>query len=115
MYSKVRSLQSFPDALADKMVEEGLITKDEVENIKNEINSHFENEFQKSQTFSPKLKNTTDPKYKGSRALTHKWSGMDFSQNGKEPQETGFDTDHLESIARSTVELPDDFNVHPRL
>ena len=45
MYSKVRSLQSFPDALADKMVEEGLITKDEVENIKNEINSHFENEF----------------------------------------------------------------------
>jgi len=40
---------------------------------------------------------------------------MDFSQFGKEPSETGFEIDHLEFIAKKTVELPEDFNVHPRL
>ena len=60
MYSQVKSLQSMPDALAEKMVQEGMISQDEVENIKSEINNHFESEFQKSKTFTPQLKNTTD-------------------------------------------------------
>lgn len=34
-----------PDALAEKMVQEGMISQDEVENIKSEINDHFESEF----------------------------------------------------------------------
>jgi len=49
-----------PDALAEKMVQEGLISQDEVENIKSEINNHFESEFEKSKTFTPQLKNTID-------------------------------------------------------
>lgn len=40
---------------------------------------------------------------------------MDFSHFGKEPSETGFEIDHLKFIAKKTVELPEDFNVHPRL
>ena len=63
----------------------------------------------------PELKNTTDANYRGSRSMTHKWSGMQFSQWGEEPAQTGHDTDKLVQIAKSTMALPSDFNVHPRL
>jgi 2-oxoglutarate dehydrogenase complex dehydrogenase (E1) component-like enzyme len=66
-------------------------------------------------TFKPELSSTTNASYKGSRSLTHKWKGMNFSQNGSEPEHTGFDTSKLDKIARATVEIPDNFTVHPRL
>ena len=47
--------------------------------------------------------------------MTHKWKGIDFSQFGKEPEHTGFDVDQLRDFGNKSVELPDDFNVHPRL
>ena len=47
--------------------------------------------------------------------MTHKWEGMDFSQNGREPQHTGYDVDQLKDFALKTVQLPSDFNVHSRL
>ena len=40
---------------------------------------------------------------------------MQFSQWGSEPSSTGFDTEKLLDIAKSTVDLPSGFNVHPRL
>jgi hypothetical protein len=61
------------------------------------------------------MNNTIDPKYKGSRALTHKWSGINFSQDGQEPEQTGYDTNDLISFGKKSIELPEDFNVHPRL
>lgn len=47
--------------------------------------------------------------------MTHKWAGMDFSQWGKEPEHTGYDTKKLLDIGRATVDLPSDFNAHDRL
>lgn len=40
---------------------------------------------------------------------------MQFSQWGEEPAQTGFDTAKLVDIAKSSVDLPAGFNVHPRL
>lgn len=40
---------------------------------------------------------------------------MQFSQWGEEPAQTGVDTVKLVNIAKSTVDLPANFNVHPRL
>ena len=40
---------------------------------------------------------------------------MQFSQWGEEPAQTGFDTGKLVDIAKSSVDLPSGFNVHPRL
>ena len=56
-----------------------------------------------------------DPKYRGSRSMTHKWAGMNFSQMGSDPAETGFDEAKLVEITKSTIDLPSDFAVHPRL
>lgn len=47
--------------------------------------------------------------------MTHKWKDMDFSQFGKEPSDTGYATDKLKTIAKSTVEIPDNIDPHDRL
>jgi hypothetical protein len=44
--------------------------------------------------------------------MTHKWAGMNFSQWGKEPSTTGYDTEKLIKIAQSSVQIPLGFNVH---
>ena len=40
---------------------------------------------------------------------------MKFSQWGEEPKHTGFEIQKLKEIVKSTVEIPDGFNVHSRL
>jgi len=40
---------------------------------------------------------------------------MDFSQNGKEPDHTGFDVESLKNLVKLSVDLPEDFVCHPRL
>lgn len=47
--------------------------------------------------------------------MTHKWEDMEFSIFGEEPDCTGYDPYTLMRIAESTVKLPSDFKVHPRL
>lgn len=47
--------------------------------------------------------------------MTHKWAGMEFSQDGSEPSDTGYDLNALRHIGEQSVTLPSTFNVHPRL
>ena len=96
-------------------MQEGVISKEEVDKIISEINAHFEREFEHSQKLEINIQNTINPKYKGSRALTHKWQGLDFSQCGKEPEHTGYDASLLKDFALKSVHLPQEFNAHPRL
>ena len=69
---------------------------------------YFEDEFKESEKIKPDLKDTKDPKFKGSRSLTHKWEGMEFSQWGAEPKQTGYNADTLKTIIKSSVEFPTD-------
>jgi len=92
-----------------------LVTEADAKGLREQINTHFEKEYQASLERKPDLKSTRDPTYRGSRSLTHKWKDMQFSQWGEEPAHTGYDTEKLLQIGRATVDLPSDFNVHPRL
>ena len=87
-----------PQAYADKLLAAKVITEAEVASIRDQVNTHFEAEFQASLSFTPQLKDTKDPKYRGSRAMTHKWQGMQFSQDGSEAVDTGYDTSKLTQI-----------------
>ncbi len=77
--------------------------------------NYFEEEFKESEKYKPSISQVKDPQFKGSRSLTHKWDGMDFSQQGKEPEHTGYDKDTLITIAKSSVEVPEGFKPHQRL
>lgn len=43
------------------------------------VEKYFDEEFKIGDKHKPDIKSVTDPKYKGSRSLTHKWEGMAFS------------------------------------
>lgn len=79
------------------------------------LTEYFEEEFKESEKIKPSLKDLRDPNFKGSRSLTHKWKDMEFSQNGNEPKDTGFDKSKLIEIAKSSVEVPPNIKPHSRL
>ena len=79
MYEKIRNMKSLPEQYAEKLVRDQVIDQKEVDDIIQQIQGHFENEYEKSKTHVPTMKNTTNPKYKGSRAFTHKWDGIVLS------------------------------------
>lgn len=58
---------------------------------------------QKSTSIQPNLKDATNPLYKGSRAYTHKWAGIVPSQNGVEPNQTGYNISQLQEIGKISV------------
>ena len=74
--------------------------------------SYFEDEFKESENYKPSIEQIKDPKFKGSRSLTHKWEGYEFSQWGKEPQTTGFDESALKNIVKASVEVPEGIKPH---
>ena len=115
MYKRIREMKTPPKQYQDQLIAEGVISAEEAEKLRTQIEAHFEQEFQKSLNFKPQLKDTTNPAYRGSRSMTHKWEGMQFSQWGEEPKDTGIETSKVLDISRATVDLPADFNVHPRL
>lgn len=77
-----------------------------------QIVNHFEEEFKEMEKVVPTVEQTRDPTFKGSRSLTHKWKDMEFSQNGTEPEHTGYDREKLIHIAKSSVEIPATINPH---
>lgn len=74
MYAKIRSLETPPKRYASSLISQGIVTSEDVEKLRKEINGYFEKEYQASLAFKPTLKNTRDPSYRGSRTLTHKWA-----------------------------------------
>ena len=79
MYKKIREMPTPPQMYTDQLVKDGVISAEEVQKLREQIEGHFEQEFQKSLTLTPSLKDTTNPSYRGSRSMTHKWSEMTFS------------------------------------
>lgn len=99
MYGKIRSMPTPPQLYEQTLVNEGIITQEEAKKLREQVEAHFEAEYQASLTLKPDLKNTRNPTYRGSRSLTHKWSDLEFSQWGSEPDQTGYDAQELKKIA----------------
>lgn len=79
MYRKIRSMQPLAEQYAERLVAEDVVSKENVSAIIAQISDHFESEYKKSLNLKPSLADTTSPRYKGSRAFTHKWEGMVLS------------------------------------
>lgn len=116
MYRVIRSTESVAKQYQDKLIAEGTIKVNTVENLRKRFVDWCENEFEESTIYKPTLEKTTDPTFKGIRAMTHKWEGMKFSTFGKEPKTTGYKKEKLIDIARASVEYDEKhFTPHERL
>ena len=103
MYRKIRSHPTTLQIYADKLVAEGLVTADEVEQLKADWRAKLEAEFDAGTSYRP---NKAD-------WLDGRWSGYKVANDeGPRRGHTGVPEDALKDIGVKLCEVPPDFKVH---
>lgn len=104
MYKKIRSHPTTLQIYGDKLVNEGLLSQEDVDGQKASWRAHLDEEFEIGNSFKP---NKAD-------WLDGAWSGLSKADSGDEKRvgETGYDIEKLRSIGKQLAHVPDDFKVH---
>jgi 2-oxoglutarate dehydrogenase E1 component len=104
MYKAIRSHPSTLEIYARKLIDEGLVSAEEVDKQKADWRAHLETEFEIGEDYKPKKADWLDGA----------WSGLTTPLSGDERRvgETGVKTETLKEIGKSLVTVPSDFKVH---
>jgi 2-oxoglutarate dehydrogenase E1 component len=103
MYKKIRSHPSVVQIYSQRLIDEGLVTADEVEGMKAELKARLDAEFEASEAYRP---NKAD-------WLDGRWTGMrKAEEEGPRRGETGVAIDTLREIGERLTQVPEGFNVH---
>lgn len=102
MYKKIRSHPTVTEIYAERLIKEGVLTKEEVEGMKTEIREMLDKEFEVSDTYKP---NKAD-------WLDGRWSAIGFADDDARRGETGVDTKTLKEIGHRITQVPEGFQVH---
>lgn len=104
MYRKIRKHPTTLQLYSDRLVKEGVVTADEVEQMKAAWRSHLDTEFDSGNAFKP---NKAD-------WLDGKWAGMKRAKDEDDPRrgQTGVPIDELKELGRALTHVPEGFNIH---
>jgi 2-oxoglutarate dehydrogenase E1 component len=105
MYQKIRAKTPVHELYADRLVEERVITKADVEDIKSEVRQHLENALSYAREFRPRQKVYA----LGGRWEGLGWAGSDWSADTRVPEQT------LHKLADALHKLPDGFVPHKNI
>jgi len=73
MYKKIAAHKSVGSSYADFLRSEKVVNEGWEEKLRKKFVDKTEEEFKAAEGFKHSVTNTRDPKYPGSRSLTHKW------------------------------------------
>ncbi|XP_076065924.1 2-oxoadipate dehydrogenase complex component E1 [Oratosquilla oratoria] len=104
MYKNIEAKKSVPDSYADKLVEEGVMSQDDVRNENAGYMKELNEQFSLLDSYTPKASHL-----KGS------WAGLVDSPSSIEVWDTGVDIETMKYIGAKSVEFPEDFKIHPTL
>ncbi|CAD8055653.1 unnamed protein product [Paramecium sonneborni] len=110
MYEKVRKTKSLP-----QKYNQLYFRQEDYDKIRQKVFAYLDSEYEKAKTMKQTLSKVTDDKSKGSKAFTQKWSQMKFSQFCESDAKTGLNKDYLINLAKQSVVIRPNFNLHPRL
>jgi len=102
MYKKIREHPLVTDTYGERLVQEDLIKKGEVDELREQVTQHLESEFDLSENYRP---NKAD-------WLDGRWSGLSRPEEGPRKGETGVALDTLKKIGEGITEIPEKFNAH---
>ncbi|XP_041469251.1 probable 2-oxoglutarate dehydrogenase E1 component DHKTD1, mitochondrial [Lytechinus variegatus] len=106
MYDNIRSRLSIPDTYIQKAAEEGSISKEEID----------KNVSEKIQEWNRCLKEAdSSPAHAYESIRQGQWSSCDPPPSHIALWDTGVETDLLKFIGGKSVEIPNDFGIHPHL
>jgi probable 2-oxoglutarate dehydrogenase E1 component DHKTD1 len=104
MYENIRSRKSVPRMYEEKLVDEGVVTQEAVDQLRKEYADFLDGEIQASESYTPAF-----------NGLTNKWQGLQFPKDMNVRVDTGVAEDILRSVGQASVNHPSDFTIHPRL
>ena len=105
MYARIRQHPRVTEIYGKKLVEEGLLTSVEVEQMQADFRALLEEEFAAGDSYRP---NRAD-------WLDGKWSGIGHAEEGARRGVTGVDVERLREIGRKLTSFPKSFTPHKTL
>jgi 2-oxoglutarate dehydrogenase E1 component len=102
MYRKIRSHPTTADFYSKRLVEEGVLTPDEIEAMRVDQKARLDEEFAAAESYKP---NKAD-------WLDGRWSTIGFAEDEARRGNTGVSFETLKDIGRRITVVPQDFNAH---
>ena len=102
MYKRIKGHPSVAEIYSKFLVEEGVLSADEVEGMRAKVRSNLEGEFQQSESYKP---NKAD-------WLDGRWSGLVRAGEDDVPDKTGVTAETIKDVGRRVTTIPRDFNAH---
>lgn len=104
MYQVIRSRHSVPDGYAQKLMDEGVWTVEDMKKILDEHSSLLNENLKQVDSYKPVAKH-----------LKRQWTGLVQPSSSVTTWDTGVPMDLLKFVGAKSVQVPDDFNLHPTL
>jgi 2-oxoglutarate dehydrogenase E1 component len=102
MYARIGEHPRVTEIYGKKLIEEGLLTAEQVERMHADFRAQLEEEFAASDSYRP---NRAD-------WLDGKWSGIGHAEEGARRGVTGVDVERLKEIGRKITTIPKGFTPH---
>jgi 2-oxoglutarate dehydrogenase E1 component len=102
MYQRIAQHPGVVDVYANRLVEEGLLSREEIDHMQADFRNFLEEEFSAGEAFRP---NRAD-------WLDGKWSGIGHAEEGARRGVTGVDLDLLKEVGRKLTSIPKSFTPH---
>ena len=105
MYRKIRNQPTTLELYAQKLIAEGVMTRDEVEAMRQDWRKHLDGEYDAGVNYKANKADWLDGRWAGLKSATGE---VDEARRGK----TGVDIETLREIGTKLTEIPSGFNVH---
>ncbi|WP_088348561.1 MULTISPECIES: 2-oxoglutarate dehydrogenase E1 component [Rhodomicrobium] len=102
MYKRIREHGSVTDLYGQRLTDENLIAKGEVDELRESVSKHLESEFELGDNYRP---NKAD-------WLDGRWSGLARAEEGPRKGETGMPLETLRKVGEKLTTIPKEFNAH---
>jgi len=102
MYRAIKNHPSVVSIYSKRLVDEGVMSEDDVANMKSAFRQHLDSEFLSSDSYKP---NKAD-------WLDGRWSSIGFAEDEARRGNTGVAVESLKDIGQRITTIPSDFNVH---
>ncbi len=103
MYKAIRSHKTTLQIYAQKLIDEGLVTKEEVEKMRADWRAHLEREYALGEDYKPEKTDWLDGAWKNLKTA---------EEDGPRRGETGVDEKILKNIGEKITQAPANFNLH---
>uniref|UniRef100_W8AY39 Putative 2-oxoglutarate dehydrogenase E1 component DHKTD1, mitochondrial n=1 Tax=Ceratitis capitata TaxID=7213 RepID=W8AY39_CERCA len=104
VYQIIHNRKSVPDLYTEKLVRDGVLTTVQAEAMRTDYWNYLDAELKLSESYKPEA-----------NYFKKQWTGLTSATDQLTVWDTGLDYQLLNYIGHQSVQLPEDFNVHPHL